>query len=69
MYLAAACQNFISWQNSFLNSIIDANAINGILSCYVDNIKKKVPVQESKSRQILLIEDRFKNLNIMISKM
>ena len=59
MYLAAACQNFISTQNSFLQSIIDNNTFNGILHCYIDNIKKKIPLQEAKIGQILLIEERF----------
>ena len=59
MYLAAACQNFISWQNAFLKPIIDANTFNGILNCYIHNIKKKIRLQEAKTRQILLIDDRF----------
>ena len=36
MYLAAACQNFISWQNSFIQSILDADNDNNyeiLLSC------------------------------------
>ena len=59
MYIAAACQNFIDWQNSFLNPIIDANAFNGILHNYVDNIRKIIPVQNSKPDQIVLIIERF----------
>ena len=31
MYIASACQNFISWQNTFLQPIIDNVAQNGIL--------------------------------------
>ena len=61
MYLAAACQNFISWQNSFLQPIIDANTSNGILFSYINNIKKKIPVQNSKRRNIVLINERFSN--------
>jgi len=41
MYLASACQNFIEYQNSFLQPILDENQLNGILYPYVDNIKKK----------------------------
>jgi len=59
MYLAAACQNFISWQNSFLQPIIDANTSNGILNCYVDNMKKKVHLHKAKHDNIVLINDRF----------
>jgi hypothetical protein len=61
MYLSAACQNFISWQNSFLQPIIDVNTSNGILFSYVNNIKKKIPVQNSKKRNIVLINERFSN--------
>ena len=61
MYLAAACQNFIEWQNTFLQPIVDANAFNGILHNYVDTIQKKIPVQDAKPGQILLLEQRFGN--------
>jgi hypothetical protein len=63
MYLAAACQNFIEWQNTFLLPIVEINAFNGILHHYVDNIKKKIPVQDAKFDQILLINDRFQRTN------
>ena len=59
MYLASACQNFIEWQNTFLQPIVDGNQFNGILHPYVENIKKKIPVQDAKSDQILLINERF----------
>ena len=61
MYLAAACQNFIEWQNTFLLPIVEINTFNGILHHYVDNIKKKIPVQDAKKDQILLINDRFRS--------
>ena len=60
MYLAAACQNFISWQNTFLQPIIDTVMHNGILHYYVNNLKKKIPVQTAKVNQTLLLEDSFK---------
>ena len=60
MYLAAACQNFISWQNTFLQPIIDTVIHNGILHYYVNNLKKKIPVQTAKVNQTLLLEDSFK---------
>ena len=59
MYLAAACQNFIDWQNAFLIPIADANAFNGILHNYVDNINREIPIQDSKPAQIVLIRERF----------
>ena len=61
MYIAAAYQNFITWQNTFLQHIIDPNLSKGILNCYVDNIKKKIPIYKAKKRQILLIKERFAN--------
>ena len=63
MYLASACQNFISWQNNFLEYIISSAAHNGILHCYIDNMKNRIPVQEANPNQILLIENCFKNSN------
>ena len=60
MYLASACQNFIEWQNTFLLPILDAaNAFNGILKNYANTIMKKIPVQDAKHNQILLIRERF----------
>ena len=60
MYIAAACQNFISWQNEFLQPIIDSATFNGNLHYYIENMKKKVPVQEANINQILSIDDCFK---------
>ena len=59
MYLAAACQSFIEWQNTFLQPIVDANTFNGILHNYVNNILRKISVQEAKHDQIVLIRERF----------
>jgi len=60
MYIAAACQNFISWQNEFLQPIIDSATFNGNLHYYIENMKKKVPVQEANINQVLSIDDCFK---------
>ena len=59
MYLASACQNFIEWQNTFLQPIVDGYQFNGILHPYVENIQRKIPVQDAKSDQIVLINERF----------
>jgi len=58
-YLASACQNFIEWQNSFLNPVIEKNKNGGILYNYVNKIKR-IPLQKAKPEQIVLIEERFK---------
>jgi hypothetical protein len=42
-----------------LQPIVDSNAFNGILHNYVNNISKKIPVQEAKLDQVVLIEERF----------
>ena len=60
MYLAAACSNFILLQNSFLQPIVNSNTFTGILHNYVNNIIRKIPVQEAKKEQIVLIDERFK---------
>ena len=60
MYIAAAYQNFISWQNEFLQPIIDSATFNKNLHYYIENMKKKVPVQEANINQILSIDDCFK---------
>ena len=59
MYLSAGCQKFIEWQNNFLQPIVNANEVNGILYHYVDNMKKKVLLQNAKYDQIVLIDERF----------
>ena len=61
MYLASACQNFIAWQNNFLQPIIESIAQNGILHYFSNNMKRKIPLQTAKKNQVLLIDDCFKN--------
>jgi hypothetical protein len=38
MYIAAACQNFINWQNGFLQPIIENEKFNGNLRYYIENM-------------------------------
>ena len=59
MYLAAAYQNFIKWQNNFLQPIIDSETNSKALNYYITNLQKKVPVQDALN-EILLI-DNFEN--------
>ena len=61
MYFAALFENFIDWQNSFLNPIINSYESDGILHHYIHNINRKIPIQGAKNNQILLIEDSFSN--------
>ena len=64
MYLAAAYNKFIEWQNSFILPIIDANSSEGILHDYIDCLKKKIPIQESKLEQIK--DSKYTNLKDII---
>ena len=41
MYIAAAYQKFIDWQNSFLDGLIEPLRQNGILHHFVKNMEKK----------------------------
>ena len=64
MYMAAAYQKFISWQNELLLPIIESNKFNNeILDNYTENMKKKIPVQEATYNEIFSIYDCFKNSN------
>ena len=66
MHIAAVYQLFISWQNTFLQNIYNANAYNGILHFYVYNLKNRIPIQEAKQSQILSFDDV--NLGEIISR-
>ena len=63
MYIAAAYQNFIEWQNGFLEHIIKMGTKNKNLNYYIENMKIKIPVQKANLSQIILInnEDYFKD--------
>ena len=54
MHLAAACQNFIIWQNKFLQPIIDSEDQNSNLKYYVNNLKNKIPVQDVLTEFLLI---------------
>ena len=62
MYLASACQNFILWQNKFLEEIIKYYKDSEIINKYMckNNLLKKIPLQEAKPEQIIIIEEKFK---------
>ena len=55
MYLAAAYDMFIEWQNSILNNIINLNSQNGLLKSYTSLLKRKIYVQEANDNDILSI--------------
>ena len=59
MYLAAAYQKFISWQNQFLQFVIDNGADKSSLSSYIDNIKRRIPIHNANDNQIISINNCF----------
>ena len=53
MYIAAAYQNFIEWQNNFLDSIIEPLKQSGILHHFVKNMENTIDVQKAKKNEAL----------------
>ena len=63
MYIASALQNFISWQNNFLDKLIDNLKNGGILHHFVENMKKTIDVQNATKNDVLDFEELNKCLN------
>ena len=61
MYIASAYQNFINWQNQFLQSIIDIGKDKKYLDFYVEELKKQIPIYEANSNQALSLNNCFSN--------
>ena len=57
IYISAAYQNFIYWQNGFLQPIIDCISEDGLLYFYLNNLKNKISVQDANDEQILSLEN------------
>ena len=53
MYIAAAYQNFIEWQNNFLDLLIEPSRQSGILHHYVKNMEQTIDVQSAKKNETL----------------
>ena len=64
MYLASAYENFIKWQNEFLEHIIKYGIGNKNLKNYIENIKIKIPIYQANRNQIVLINDNYDDLAI-----
>jgi len=68
MFLAAAYQNYIIWQNNFINEIISKNEMKGILNCYVPKLQEEIFVQDATKDEIIDINDStYKTFNELIS--
>ena len=67
MFLASAYQNFIEWQNKFINDIISKNSIKGILNSYIPKLEQEIYVQDATKEEIINIDDStYKTLNDLI---
>ena len=53
MYIASAYQNFIDWQNKFLDGLIEPLLQNGILHHFIKNMGKSIDVQDAKKIESL----------------
>ena len=62
MYIASAYQNFISWQNTFLDQIIEPLSQNGILHHFITNMGKSIDVQNAKNNEALNFEKANEDL-------
>ena len=68
MFLAAAYEKFIEWQNQFIDDIIGKNNINGILNSYIFQFEKEIEVQEASEGDIIKIDNNiYGYLNYLIS--
>ena len=62
MYLAAAYENFIKWQNEFLEYIINHVTNKDYFNCYLENMKKTIPIQDACSNQIINLNNCFEGV-------
>ena len=68
MFLAAAYQNLIDWQNAFINIIISKNTMNGILNSYVPLLEQEIDIQDAEKEEIINIDNKtYKTLNDLIN--
>jgi hypothetical protein len=66
MYIASAYQNFISWQNAFLDQIIEPLRQTGILHHFIKNMGKSIDVQNAKNNEALNFEKANEDLMDLI---
>ena len=67
MFLAAAYQHLIEWQNAFINIIIGKNNMNGLLNSYVSQLEQEIDIQDATNEEIINIDDStYQRLNELI---
>ena len=57
MFLASAYENFIQWQNQFIDDIIDKNNLGGILNSYISQLEIEINIQDAEENEIINIDD------------
>ena len=57
MFLASAYENFIQWQNQFIEDIIIKNNLGGILNSYISQLQIEINVQDAEENEVLNIDD------------
>ena len=67
MFLASAYEHLIEWQNQFIDEIISANKMNGILNSYISQIEQEIDIQEAMKEDVINIDENiYKILNDLI---
>ena len=68
MFLAAAYENFIQWQNQFIDDIISKNSLQGILNGYISQLEMEINVQDAVENDTINIDENiYERLNHLIS--
>ena len=62
-YLASIYKKLIEYQNTFLDSIINCNSQNGLLHCFIKQLKSEIMIQDASFNEIvkLNISENEKN--------
>ena len=68
MYIASTYENFIQWQNNFLDAIIEQTKHSGILHHFVKNMERTINVQNANKNEILNFDITNENFNKLIYK-
>lgn len=57
IFLASAYENFIEWQNEFINLIISKNKTSGIHNSYIPSLEEEIDIQNAKEDEIININE------------
>ena len=57
MFLASAYENFIQWQNQFIDDIINKNNLGGILNSYISQLQIEINIQDAEENEIINIDN------------